>query len=941
MRSLANVKFFSGQESNLDNLAKKAGQVLLALNSNEGSLYYDIDSNTRIKLNAKNADTANRLATSRTILTNLGSTSSASFNGTANITPGITGTLSVAHGGTGATSAADARNNLGAAASNHTHNAATTSANGFMSASDKTKLDGIAAGANKYTHPTYTTKSSGLYKITVDSLGHISAATAVTKSDITALGIPGQDTNTTYSAFKGASTSAAGGSGLVPAPAQGASNRYLRSDGTWQVPPDTNTTYGVATTSANGLMSASDKVKLNGIATGANKYTHPSYTARSSGLYKITVDASGHVSAVTAVTKADITALGIPGQDTNTVYTHPTSSGNKHIPSGGSSGQILRWSADGTAVWGPDNNTTYNVATTSTNGLMSAADKSKLNGIASGANKYSHPTSSGNKHIPAGGSSGQILRWSADGTAVWGSDNNTTYSTFKAASSSAAGGSGLVPAPTAGAANRYLRSDGTWSVPPDTNTTYGAATTSSAGLMSASDKSKLNSIASGANKTVVDASLSSTSTNPVQNKVINSALAGKASSGHGHSNATTSTDGFMASEDKSKLNGIASGANKYTHPSYTSRSSGLYKVTVDSSGHVSAATAVTKSDITALGIPSTNTTYSVATTSANGLMSASDKTKLNGIATNANNYVHPTSAGNKHIPFGGSSGQILRWSADGTAEWGNAGSIIYSDVEEETGNTWLDGRPIYGETVLFSAPTKANATTTVTFNFANIHTAWIDSSSTFFIARDSTTTISHPGYMADTGARLFMAQLRPERDQLLVVTNMAGTAYIRVCYTKISDDPTYYHLPFLHSSNEQNCVITSSSIFSNLYTREYAFNGLTANYWACAVSDTQRWIQVQMPYALRKMMVTLVSPQGRAVTNANVPKSVSFQGSNNGSTWKSLGSSNLHDATPGSTTSIYIANSTGYKYLRIKVTDPDSGPWTGFGDIRIKGEVVS
>ena len=43
----------------------------------------------------------------------------------------------------------------------------------------------------------------------------------------------------------------------------------------------------------------------------------------------------------------------------NTVYTHPTSSGNKHIPSGGSAGQILRWSSDGTAVWGSDNNTTY------------------------------------------------------------------------------------------------------------------------------------------------------------------------------------------------------------------------------------------------------------------------------------------------------------------------------------------------------------------------------------------------------------------------------------------------------------------------------------------------------------------------------------------------------------------------------------------------------
>ena len=41
----------------------------------------------------------------------------------------------------------------------------------------------------------------------------------------------------------------------------------------------------------------------------------------------------------------------------NTVYTHPTSSGNKHIPSGGTSGQFLGWSADGTAKWVSNPNT--------------------------------------------------------------------------------------------------------------------------------------------------------------------------------------------------------------------------------------------------------------------------------------------------------------------------------------------------------------------------------------------------------------------------------------------------------------------------------------------------------------------------------------------------------------------------------------------------------
>ena len=55
----------------------------------------------------------------------------------------------------------------------------------------------------------------------------------------------------------------------------------------------------------------------------------------------------------------------------------------------------------------------------STNDFTAALLK-KLNGIAEGANKYVHPTDSGNKHIPAGGASGQILKWKADGDAAWG-----------------------------------------------------------------------------------------------------------------------------------------------------------------------------------------------------------------------------------------------------------------------------------------------------------------------------------------------------------------------------------------------------------------------------------------------------------------------------------------------------------------------------------------
>lgn len=132
-------------------------------------------------------------------------------------------------------------------------------------------------------------------------------------------------------------------------------------------------------------------------------------------------------------------------------------------PAKGNQGQFLR----GDGKWATPTDTKYGAATSYAAGLMSATDKAKLDGIANNANNYSHPTTSGNKHIPTGGSAGQILRWSADGTAVWGSDNNTTYSKFKGATSDAAGGDGLVPAPAKGAQGQFLRGDGTWATPTD------------------------------------------------------------------------------------------------------------------------------------------------------------------------------------------------------------------------------------------------------------------------------------------------------------------------------------------------------------------------------------------------------------------------------------------------------------------------------------------
>lgn len=141
----------------------------------------------------------------------------------------------------------------------------------------KSVLTGIfAPKAHKHPGSDITSAVANANAATNDSVGQNIASTyvkSVTASGRTVTVTKGNGTvstfttqDTTYGNMSGATTSAAGKAGLVPAPAQGASNRYLRSDGTWQVPPDTNTTYSVATQSANGLMSSADKQKLDGLS---------------------------------------------------------------------------------------------------------------------------------------------------------------------------------------------------------------------------------------------------------------------------------------------------------------------------------------------------------------------------------------------------------------------------------------------------------------------------------------------------------------------------------------------------------------------------------------------------------------------------------------------------------------------------------------------------
>ena len=175
------------------------------------------------------------------------------------------------------------------------------------------------------------------------------------------------------------------------------------------------------------------------------------------------------------------------------------------------------------------------------------AEKDKLSGLSN----YTHPTTSGNKHIPAGGKSGQVVGWSADGTGTWVDQKDTTYDVV-----------------------------------------------------------------------------------------------------------TDNAPGLMSAAEHTKLAGISAGANNYSHPTYTAKASGLYKVTVDGTGHVSGTVAVSKSDITALGIPGMNTTYDNATSSADGLMSKADKAKLDAFGA-ASTYATQTYVGQQISAAGHISKSIV------------------------------------------------------------------------------------------------------------------------------------------------------------------------------------------------------------------------------------------------------------------------------------------
>lgn len=180
-----------------------------------------------------------------------------------------------------------------------------------------------------------------------------------------------------------------------------------------------------------------------------------------------------------------------------------------------------------------DSNHTHTTATVSANGLMSKEDKSKLDGIATEANKTVVDSSLSSSSInPV---QNKVVKDALDGKA--NVQHNHTFATIVNLQSALNGKA-------------------------DTSHTHDVATQNTNGFLSKEDKVKLDGIAEGANKTIVDSSLSSTSVNPVQSKIINSALNEKANVSHTHNIGDISNL-------QSVLNGKANTSHTHNDTYYT------------------------------------------------------------------------------------------------------------------------------------------------------------------------------------------------------------------------------------------------------------------------------------------------------------------------------------------------------------------------------------
>lgn len=287
------------------------------------------------------------------------------------------------------------------------------------------------------------------------------------------------DTNT-WIAFKGATTSSAGTAGYAPAPSAGAANRYLRSDGTWSVPPNDNTTYSLGsfgiTASAAEInytkgVTSSIQSQLNGKA--SSSHTHDlsvminSLSTGSStpvdGDYYVTQYAGGGttnteylrrpVSALATYVNSKLAAVARSGS-------YSDLSGRPTIPSVGNGTVTITQNGKtkGSFTMNQSGNTTIALTDTDTNTTYSLASF----GITASAAEINYT-----KGVTSS------IQTQLNGKAP-SSHSHSTASTSSA---------GFMPKLN-GSTSNYLRGDGAWATPPNTNTdtkvTNVAANTSTA-----------------------------------------------------------------------------------------------------------------------------------------------------------------------------------------------------------------------------------------------------------------------------------------------------------------------------------------------------------------------------------------------------------------------------------------------------------------------------
>ena len=302
----------------------------------------------------------------------------------------------------------------------HTHNYAGSSSAGG-SATSAVKLDTTTAGST--TQPCYFAN------------GKPSACTYTLGKNVPSDAVFTDTWRPVYNGVDSTSTSSGATANAVKTAYDKAVSAYNTATG------KTSNTGTVTKVSTGKGLTGGDITSSGTIKCNLNSETSLGTIGSTSKLYAVGVDANNKL------------CVNVPWTDTNTVYTHPTSSGNKHIPSGGSSGQFLGWSADGTAKWVANPNTDTNTWRTvqcngtsigdntlnliaGTNVSLSRSNGSITISSTDTNTVYTHPTSSGNKHIPSGGSSGQFLGWSADGTAKWVANPNTDTDTKNTAGGS-------------------------------------------------------------------------------------------------------------------------------------------------------------------------------------------------------------------------------------------------------------------------------------------------------------------------------------------------------------------------------------------------------------------------------------------------------------------------------------------------------------------------